>query len=192
MDARSPGRTGSLVSIAALLCAFLAHASRGLADDSSPLSPQDEDLVELRQTVASESFDELVKRLKVDERSIVAASSQMWRPEDFELVLFNPRTMKLVGLLAQLPRGQAQIRCQAVCDRLFLEWRETIGRQLGHDENPDTPPVTQSIEGVRLGYGSAVFALAQMANPAEIVAELRRAREFESNVFDRQLRTPEQ
>jgi hypothetical protein len=192
MDTRSRGRTGALVSIAALLCAFLAHGSRTLADDSSPLSPQDEDLLELRQTVASESFDELVKRLKVDERSAVASSSQMWRPEDFELVLFNPRTMKLAAVLTQLPRGQAQIRCQAVCDRLFLEWRETIDRHLERDEDPDVPPITQSIEGVRLGYGSAVFALAQLANPAEIVAELRRVREFEGNVFDRQLRTPEQ
>jgi hypothetical protein len=192
MDACLPTRIAPLVSVAVLLCGLAADASRGLADDSSPLSPQDEDLLELRQTVASEPFDELVKRLKVDERSVVAFSSQMWRPEDFELVLFNPRTMKLVGLLAQSPRGQAQIRSQAVCDRLFLEWRETIERHLERDENPDAPAITQSIEGVRLGYGSAVFALAQLANPAEIVAELRRAREFESNVFDRQLRTPEQ
>jgi hypothetical protein len=191
MDARSPGRTDVLVSIAALLCVFLANASRGLADDSSPLSPQDEALLELRQTVASESFDELVKRLKLDERSVVAFSSQMWRPEDFELVLFNPRTMKLAALLAHLPRGQARIKSQTVCDRLFLEWQQTVNQYLDHEENPAAPPTTQSIEGVRLGYGSAVFALAQFANPAEIVAELRRAKALENKVFDRQLRTPE-
>ena len=191
MDARSPGRIGALVSIAVVLCAFLAHASRGLAEEPSPLSPQDEALLELRQTVAAEPFDELVKRLKMDERSVVAVSSQMWRPEDFELVLFNPRTMKLVAMLAQLRRGQAQIKSQAVCDRLFLEWQQAVNGHLDREENPAAPPTTQSIEGARLGYGSAVFALAQFANPAEIVAELRRAKALENKVFDRQLRTPE-
>jgi hypothetical protein len=191
MDARSPSRTGALISIAALLCAFVAQTSGGLAEEPSPLSPQDQALLELRQTVASEPFDELVKRLKIDERSVVAFSSQMWRPEDFELVLFNPRTTKLAALLVQLPRGQAQIKSQAVCDRLFLEWQQTVNGHLDHEENPAAPPTTQSIEGTRLGYGSAVFALAQFANPAEIVAELRRAKALENKVFDRQLRTPE-
>ena len=119
MDCFRENRTAP--AIASLL--LVGFASVSLADEPPlpelqspphqirrPVSPSIWRRDELQQIVAQEAVDALLTNLQNDQAYPERISGAVFGPEDFELIVSNPRTTKLVVLLAQLPASEVRLK----------------------------------------------------------------------------------
>ncbi len=130
----------------------------------------------VRSGLAQKSLDELVVLLN-DNLGYMRPgyySPRRGDDEDFEQILSNRLTSRLLDALKELPRDEARVDAESMCNRMHRECEATIERVLNHYENPGAPENTQSMSGNRLGLGTAIFLLAHFSDTDAVVREVRR------------------
>jgi hypothetical protein len=140
------------------------------------------------KVVAADSMDDLIRNLTIESNYLTAgylsprANDQM----DFSYVLSNRRTLKLVGILAEMPREEARAKCQTLFDQVCKdEYQATLERIVKSYEDSSAPKNTQSMSGNRLALGTILFALAHFADPPQVIEDLQRMDRIENEQFNR-------
>ncbi len=152
--------------------------------DDTPKPKRARNLEEVRAIVAGESLEQLIDNLNEGQFFFIPGyqSPQKNAEDDFEPMLSNRRTLKLIALLSQLPRDEARGRSKMICDRMYQEHTATIERVLARRRDDSLPKSTKSIVGTKLGLGAAIFALAHFAEPPTVIEEFRRLDEFAQKI----------
>src|SRR5580704_5772112 len=119
--------------------------------DDVPKPQRASRIEEIRAIVAGESLEQLIDNL--NEGSFFCfpgyLSPQKFVEDDFEPMLSNRRTLKLVSLLSQLPRDEARTQSKLICDRMYQEHTATIERVLASRRDPNAPKNTKSMMGTK-------------------------------------------
>jgi hypothetical protein len=165
------------------------------ARESSPERPSGEVSLEhvqarvdgVRSVLAQKSLDELVVQLNDNLGYMQPGyySPRSLDHEDFEQILSNRLTSRLLDALEELPRDQARVQAESMCNRMHSECKATIERVLNYYENPGAPENTQSMSGNRLGLGTAIFLLAHFSDADAVVRELQRMGGYTSRFRER-------
>jgi hypothetical protein len=165
------------------------------ADESSPERPSGEVSLErvqarvdgVRSALAQKSLNELVVLLN-DSLGYMRPgyySPRRGDDEDFEQILSNRLTSRLLDALEELPRDEARVQAESMCNRMHRECEATIERVLNYYEDPGAPQNTQSMSGNRLGLGTAIFLLAHFSDTDAVVRELQRMGGYTSRFRER-------
>ena len=124
----------SLSVIVAILCSRRV----GRMSDQPPLSGE-ESLAGVQERadttirmLTDKSFDELVEQLSVQDGYLCPGyySSDMPAQEDFERILSNRLTSRLLEILSQIPRAEARSRAESICNRMQSECESTLEKVL--------------------------------------------------------------
>jgi hypothetical protein len=97
---------------------------------------------------------------------------------DFERILMDSRTCRLVELLGHLPREEGRVKSQAICDQMYEEFEATIERVLASYEDPTAPKNHKSVITNKLALGAAIFAMAHFSGPEPVIRKVQRIDEL--------------
>ncbi|MGD9722812.1 MAG: hypothetical protein AB7O59_15870 [Pirellulales bacterium] len=129
---------------------------------------------DLDQVAAKESLEELVSHLADPRAYDPPMSGTMEFDTQIQQVLRSPRTARLVELLSALSADEANRKSQTICAGARTDWASVCEAVLVMYERPGGPKNTQSAVAAKCAYGAAILALASVAEPGDVVAELQR------------------
>lgn len=141
----------------------------------------------IRESLARKSLDELVADLKDDSGYYWPGyrSEQSHDQADFETILSNRLTWRILDILSTVPRSEALAK--GICVQAHKEHRSAIEAILTAHESGVRIPADrrQSVLGTKFGLGAAIFVLAHFAGPDRVVEELQRMHECADRYRDR-------
>lgn len=110
--------------------------------------------------------------------------------KDFETVLTNRLTWRLLELLSSLPRSEAVARTEALCKQMHEQCEAAKDAVIRHDEDPKSPGPPFNVDGTQYGLATAIFFRAHLVGPERIVREFERTRDFTDRIRQKVKRDP--